>query len=142
MNFIQNLSFKLKLLLIAIPPLLVVIFYSIIFIFNLLDEKSNLKIRRVIFEFPYKHNRNLLKRIAYSYYIREFNLASLELPIGLLLGGFGLIRGATAWWHSLQTGITAPAGTVVLSAVLVLSSIQFMLGFLNFDINNYPKNLK
>lgn len=106
------------------------------------DEKSNLKIRRVIFEFPYKHNRNLLKRIAYSYYIREFNLASLELPIGLILGGFGLIRGGTAWWHSIQTGITAPAGTVVLSAVLILSSIQFILGFLNFDINNYPKNLK
>jgi glycosyltransferase involved in cell wall biosynthesis len=102
-------------------------------------EKSNLKIRRVIFEFPIKHHRNLLKRIAYSYYIREFNLASLELPIGLILGGIGLIRGGTAWWHSIQTGITAPTGTVVLSAVLILSSIQFILGFLNFDINNYPK---
>ena len=43
MNLIQNLSFRLKLLLIAIPPLLGVIFYSIIFIFNLMGEKTNLE---------------------------------------------------------------------------------------------------
>ena len=43
MNLIQNLSFKLKLLLIAIPPLLGIIFYSIIFIFNLMGEKTNLE---------------------------------------------------------------------------------------------------
>ena len=43
MGFIQNLSFKSKLLLIAIPPLLGIIFYSIIFIFNLMGEKTNLE---------------------------------------------------------------------------------------------------
>ena len=43
MNLIQNLSFRLKLLLIAIPPLLGIIFYSIIFIFNLMGEKTNLE---------------------------------------------------------------------------------------------------
>ena len=43
MGFIQNLSFKSKLLLIAIPPLLGVIFYSIIFIFNLISEKINIE---------------------------------------------------------------------------------------------------
>ena len=43
MNLIQNLSFRLKLLLIAIPPLLGIIFYSIIFIFNLISEKINIE---------------------------------------------------------------------------------------------------
>ena len=43
MNLIQNLSFRLKLLLVAIPPLLGIIFYSIIFIFNLMGEKTNLE---------------------------------------------------------------------------------------------------
>ena len=43
MHLIQNLSFRLKLLLIAIPPLLGIIFYSIIFIFNLMGEKTNLE---------------------------------------------------------------------------------------------------
>lgn len=43
MNLIQNLSFRLKLLLITIPPLLGVILYSVILIFNLISEKSNLE---------------------------------------------------------------------------------------------------
>ena len=43
MNLIQNLSFRLKLLLIAIPPLLGVIFYSIIFIFNQKKKKINIE---------------------------------------------------------------------------------------------------
>lgn len=43
MGFIQNLSFKSKLSLIAGPPLLGVILYSVILIFNLISEKSNLE---------------------------------------------------------------------------------------------------
>lgn len=106
------------------------------------DEKSNLRISRTIFEFPYKHNRNFLKRIAYSYYLKEFNLASLELPLALVLGITGLVRGATAWNLSLETGEATPAGTVVLTAVLLLSAVQFLLAFLNFDMGNEPKNIK
>lgn len=103
------------------------------------DEKSSLKIRRVLVEFPYKHLRNFVKRIGYAYYLREFNLASIELPLGLILGVAGLIRGYTAWSLSNSTGIPTTAGTVVLTALLLLSSIQFILAFLNFDMNNYPK---
>lgn len=43
MKFIQNLSFKLKLLLIAIPPLIGVIFLSIWLILGLIDKKINLE---------------------------------------------------------------------------------------------------
>lgn len=103
------------------------------------DEKSSLKIRRVLVEFPFKHLRNFVKRIGYAYYLREFNLASIELPLGLILGVAGLIRGYTAWSLSNSTGIPTTAGTVVLTALLLLSSIQFILAFLNFDMNNYPK---
>lgn len=106
------------------------------------DEKSNLKISRIVFEFPYKHNRNFFKRVIYSYYLKEFNLASLELPLALVLGISGVMRGATAWNLSLETGKTTPAGTVVLTAVLLLSAIQFLLAFLNFDMGNEPKNIR
>ena len=102
-------------------------------------ERSNLKIKRVIIEFPFKHSKNFLKRIVYSYYIREFNLASLQLPIGIFLGILGIVRGATAWHSSNITQIPTAPGTVVLFAVLILTSIQLILAFLNFDINNEPK---
>lgn len=103
------------------------------------DEISSLKISKVIFEFPAKHIRNLMKRIIYSYYIREFNLASIELPIAILLGVIGSVRAFTAWNLSNDTGQATPAGTVVLSAVLLLSALQLLLSFINFDTNNYQK---
>lgn len=43
MKIIQNLSFKLKLLLIAIPPLIGVILLSIWLILGLIDKKANLE---------------------------------------------------------------------------------------------------
>lgn len=104
------------------------------------QEKSSLKIRKILIEFPFKHVRNLAKRIIYSYYIREFSIASIELPTALILAGFGSIRAISAWNLSNQTGQPTPAGTVVLSAILLLSALQIFLSFINFDSNNYQKN--
>ena len=103
------------------------------------DEKSNLKIGKVLFEFPVKHFLNFLKRIFYSYYLKQFNLASIELPLGIGLGIAGLIRGLSALSISNQTGEPTAPGVVVLVAILLLSSLQFILAFLNFDMTNEPK---
>ena len=103
------------------------------------DEKSNLKVRLVLFEFPIKHLKNLSKRIFYSYYLKQFNLASLELPLGLGLGIAGLIRGFSALSTSNETGIPTAPGVVVLVAILLLAGLQFILAFLNYDMANEPR---
>lgn len=102
-------------------------------------EVSNLKISRIIFEFFLKHLRNFYKRILYSYYLRDMSLASVELPIGFLLFMFGLIYGGYNWSNAVHNNISTPAGTVMLSALPVLAGIQFILGFIAFDISNVPK---
>jgi glycosyltransferase involved in cell wall biosynthesis len=99
-------------------------------------EKSNLKIKRVLFEFPAKHMRNYLKRIAYTYYLRDFNLASVELPLGLLLSGFGLILGTFSWIHGIITSTATQTGTLILVAMSFLSGLQLILAFLSHDTNN------
>ena len=48
------------------------------------DEVSSLSIRKVVGEFAVKHLVNALKRIAYTYYVRSFSIASVELVVGLL----------------------------------------------------------
>lgn len=100
------------------------------------EEKSNLKIERVLFEFPLKHMRNYLKRIAYTYYLRDFNLASVELPLGLLLSGFGLILGGYSWIHGAVTSTATQIGTLILVAMSFLSGLQLILAFLAHDTNN------
>ena len=100
------------------------------------EEKSNLKIKRVLFEFPVKHARNYLKRIAYTYYLRDFNLASIELPLGIVLGSFGLILGGYSWIHGIITATQTATGTLILIAMSFLSGLQLILAFLSYDTNN------
>lgn len=103
------------------------------------DEVSNLKISRVIGEFFVKHARNFLKRIFYNYYLRDLSLASLELPLGLLLFIFGSSFGLVQWWHAASNDIATPAGTVMLSALPTLMGLQLILAFLAYDIGSVPR---
>ena len=103
------------------------------------EEKSNLRIVRVLVEFPIKHTRNFCKRILYTYYLRDFNLASIELPLGILLSGFGLTLGAYSWLHGMVTNTTTQTGTLVLIAMSFLSGLQLVLAFFSYDTNKGNK---
>lgn len=103
------------------------------------DEQSNLSISRTIVEFPIKHLRNFLKRIVYSYYLRDFSLPSLQLPAGLVL----LIAGSTLavynWIRSANLDQATPTGTLILIAMMLLTSIHLLLSFASHDVQSSPK---
>ena len=103
------------------------------------DEVSNLKVSKIVGEFFAKHMRNLFKRIFYNYYLRNMSLASIELPVGLLLLGFGSIYGLYHWINSAHIGISTPAGTVMLAAAPALVGLQLILAFLSYDISSTPQ---
>jgi len=103
------------------------------------DEVSNLKISKIIGEFFFKHVRNFVKRIFYNYYLRDMSLASIELPLGILLLMFGAVFGGWQWMQAVREGITTPAGTVMLSALPALMGLQLVLAFLAYDIASVPK---
>jgi len=103
------------------------------------DEKSNLKISTSILEFFGKHFRNTCKRIFYVYYLRDFGLASIELPLGIFLGLFGTVLGFQSWAHSASSGIATSTGTQILVAISCLASLQLVLSFTDFDSRNYPQ---
>lgn len=103
------------------------------------DEVSNLKISKIIGEFLAKHLRNFCKRIFYNYYLRDMSLASIELPFGIGLSGFGFAYGLYHWIKSAQSGIATPAGTVMLAAMPALMGLQLVLAFISFDIASVPR---
>lgn len=103
------------------------------------DEVSGLRVSRVLGEFIYKNSRNFVKRIFYNYYLRDFSVASIQLPIGLVLLVFGCVFGVRSWMAAIDTGETASAGTVMLSALPVIVGTQLLLGFLANDIASVPR---
>jgi glycosyltransferase involved in cell wall biosynthesis len=103
------------------------------------DEPSSLRPLAMIGPFLRGHLRNLARRIVYSYFVRGFSLASVELLIGAPLLLFGLAFGAHSWWTSISTGVTASAGTVMLAALPVILGMQLLLSWLNFDVTAEPR---
>lgn len=103
------------------------------------DETSNLKISHIFFEFLYKHARNFAKRIFYNYYLRDLSLASIELPVGLLLFCFGVIFGGYKWIESSALGQVTSAGTVMVAAMPILTGVQLILAFVGYDISTVPR---
>ena len=103
------------------------------------DEKSNLKIRKVIFEFPWRHTVNLAKRVFYKYYLREWSVASFELPIGLGLTIFGAWFGLARFFEASSAGQATTAGQVTLSALALILGVQLLLSFLSYDVQSEPK---
>ena len=103
------------------------------------SERSHLNIRRVIWQFPRRHTANLLKRIFYNYYLREWNVASIELPLGLLLffGGVGL--GIISWSAASAAGLPATSGQVMLASVPMILGFQLILAFISYDVSATPK---
>lgn len=102
------------------------------------NEVSNLKISKVVGEFFFKHVRNFWKRVFYNYYLRDMSLASIELPLGLVMLLFGCVFGGYQWLHSMTVGLFSSPGTVMLSALPVIVGLQFLLAFLGHDIRSVP----
>ncbi len=103
------------------------------------DEKSNLKISKVLIEFPIKHLRNQLKRIFYRYYLREFSIASFELPIGLGLSLFGSWFGIASFIAAAEAGRATTAGQATIASLSIILGVQLLLSFLSYDIQSEPR---
>jgi dolichol-phosphate mannosyltransferase len=101
-------------------------------------EKSNLSEGAALVEFSYKNVKNFIKRIFYSYYLRDMNIGSFVLPIGVIMIIFGTTYGGYHWYISTITGINTSVGTAILSALSILTGVQFLLAFLNVDLSSIP----
>jgi dolichol-phosphate mannosyltransferase len=102
------------------------------------DEESSLSSRRAVLEFSVKHLANAWRRVFYNYYLRNFNIASLQIIAGTLLLVFGTSFGSLRWIQSQRTGEVATSGTVMLAALSILVGVQLLLAFASYDMGNVP----
>jgi glycosyltransferase involved in cell wall biosynthesis len=103
-------------------------------------ESSSLKIRRVVREFAWGHLVNTSKRIFYNYYLRNFNIASIEIVLAMVFLVFGTGFGITRWVQGTRVGVASTSGTVMLAALPVIVAVQLTLAFLSYDLQNVPKD--
>lgn len=104
------------------------------------DEHSSLSVTRTLFQFPLKFLRRLVLRIGYNYFLRDFNVCSLEMMFGGALILFGGWFGWTVWAESAAQQIATPTGTVMLSVLPIILGFQLLLSAISFDIGSVPKD--
>ena len=103
------------------------------------DESSNLKVGEVIFEFVPLYIKAFFKRTMYCYFLRDFNVGTLEFIIGSLLFLFGLVFGGLNWFLSAENQEMASTGTVMIASIPIILGFQLLLSAFHFDIANVPK---
>jgi dolichol-phosphate mannosyltransferase len=104
------------------------------------NEKSNLSVSRVLPEFLGRHTSIFIKRIFYSYFLRDLNIASVCLVCGFCLLVFGLLYGAINWISAYQSGQFAPLGIIMLATIPFILGFQLLLNFFSFDYSNVPRD--
>jgi glycosyltransferase involved in cell wall biosynthesis len=103
------------------------------------DERSYLRVRRVLFPFAWLLLRRTLYRIWTKYMLRDFSPIALFLITGLPLFLWGVVFGAYQWWDHLRMGIVTPTGTVIVAVVPLILGFQLLLQALVLDIQNSPR---
>ena len=103
------------------------------------SEKSHLKIHKIMGPFLKGHLLGIGKRLCRHYFLKDFNLGSLGLILGLPLLVFGICFGLFTWCKSLLLGVPASSGTVMLCALPALLGIQLLLLFFQTDMAKRPK---
>ena len=72
--------------------------------------------------------------------LRDFNAGSLQLVLGAVASVAGAAYGAMRWADSIASGVAATSGEVMLAALPLLIGVQLLLGALNFDVQNIPRD--
>lgn len=103
------------------------------------DEESNLSIAQALYVFAFRHFLNMLKRLFYNYFLRDFSIATLELLSSFPLILFGTMIGLDGIWKSFTPGHVSSPGYVMLAAFPILLGVQLLLAFLNYDITSVPR---
>ena len=106
------------------------------------EEHSSLSIMDTLLSFPTKYLNRLFKRLFYSYFLRDFNMGSVSLIVSSILVTSGSIYGMTKWLASIETGVPATAGMVMISGIQLLVGLNFLISFINYDIGNIPRQVQ
>jgi glycosyltransferase involved in cell wall biosynthesis len=102
------------------------------------EETSSLRIGGVVGPFLARNLANFLKRLFYSYVLRNFSVASIYVALGTVLTVFGVAAGAEAWIAGTVEGVPATSGQVMLAALPIILGMQMLLSFVAYDVASEP----
>jgi hypothetical protein len=102
-------------------------------------EPSSLSVFKVITTFPGLLLSRFLRRIWLQYFVLNFSVGTIFMTLGSIMSLFGMIWGAVWWRQSINTGIPATAGTVMVASLPLILGFQMLIQALTLDVQSVPK---
>ena len=99
------------------------------------NSHSSLNEVRIIAPMLHKHLQILTKRVLIQYYLRDFNIGSLELLLAALFSFSTFVVAIMTSLNTINTGIPAVPGNIGLFLALLILSCQFLISFIYYDTN-------
>lgn len=103
------------------------------------DETSSLSPIGSIGNFAPRLIRRSLHRVLMSYFMRDFNVVSVFLVVGIPAVVFGVAWSAYYWIQSYRLQVLTSTGTVVIGMLAIVLGFQLLLQALVLDVGNEPK---
>lgn len=105
-------------------------------------EPSSLSPLGAVPTFALRLVKRFFYRIFMKYFMRDFSVVSIFLLGGVPSLLFGIAWSAHHWLRSLQTGVVATTGTVVIGLLGIVLGFQLLLQAVVLDVGNEPKRLR
>jgi len=101
-------------------------------------EVSSLRPARAATDFPAPLLKAFFRRLWTQYFVRDFTPASLYVVAGVVGVVLGTIWGAWHWVVSIQSGVPATTGTVMIAVLPIILGVQLLLQAATLDIQGVP----
>ena len=102
------------------------------------DEESNLSPWRSLISFPPRLIINGLKRVLLNYFVKTWSFGSIALVAGLFFIIFGGYWTIDQILESIQSGVQASAGQVMIGALPLIIGFQSLMMFFAEDVREQP----
>jgi len=96
---------------------------------------SSLNPIKEIRKFSIKLLLSFFKRLCYQYFLFDLNIGSLELLMTILFGTSALLWNMYVLIKSIITNKISSTGTIGIGIILTISTLQFLLAFINYDVS-------
>ena len=106
------------------------------------NERSSVRLPREFLVFSTSLIARIFDRVFSRYFLYDFTAVSLYLILGILLCLFGGIWGIVKWVHSVQTGVVATTGTVLIAVLPIILGFQLLIQAASLDISDVPQKVQ
>ncbi len=106
------------------------------------NERSSVKITRELVVFSTNLVARMINRLTTRYFLYDFSAVSLYLIFGFLLCLFGGVWGIVKWVHSVQSGVAATTGTVLIAVLPIILGFQLLIQAISLDISDVPTRVQ